>query len=453
MLKNLKHVAATSAIVLAGFSLGSSASAQTLTQAVQHAIRTNPDVQFDIANRFAVGEELNQAKAGWLPNVEISAGVGRERSRNQTAAVIAGAGGSITLNRTESQAILTQNLFNGFGTLSEVRRQRAHLHSAAWKINEVSQDIALNTVEKYLDVMRARLLLEEAQRNLNYVERILSMIRERSDSGLGRKADLEQAESRVALARANVVGQRGRLRDRRTEFARIVGEKPENLKWPKSPSSRDLPNSLSVAMKQAHEDHPAIKSITADVVAAEAQHRSATSELFPKLDLVAQVSRNDNLDGIAFPNNDDYVMLRARYNIFRGGELWAKRRQAAYQIQEANEVRNRVVADTDEEVRLTWYGLRAVSNRLVYVKQHRELAKRTVDAYEEQFKVGKRTLLDLLDGQQEYYRATVDYYDSLHDEVVARYRVLHAGGKLLSYMKVALPKEASVSEPNMFHIL
>lgn len=451
MLRNVKRSVAKTAIVVAGFALAGTAAGQTMQQAIQHALHTNPDVQRDIANRFTVGEQLKQAKAGWLPVVDLNAGIGRERSNNPTCALINSC--PITLTRREASATLTQNLFNGFGTVADVRRQRAHLHSAAFKIVEKAQDVALDTVEKYLDVLRYQHLLQISQQNLNAHERILGMIKQRSETGLGRKADLEQAESRVALARANVVAERGHLRDARTAFIRVVGEEPVNLKWPNSPGSKTLPKSLKQAIALAHHDHPAIKSITADVSATEAKYHVDLAEMFPKLDLVLEGSRNRNLDGIVGNNFDEYVMLRASYNIFRGGEDLARMRESAFRVQEANETRNNVLADADEHVRLTWYGLMAVSNRLVYLNQHRNLAEKTVEAYSEQFKIGKRTLLDLLDAQAEYYNASIDRFNAVHDEVIARYRLLHSIGQLLAYSKVPVPAEATVPEAHFWQLL
>lgn len=454
MLGGNRKFAAKSLLCVAGLMLsGSSAYAHTLTQSVKHAIKTNPEVQLSVANRFAVGERLKQAKAGYLPVVELNAGIGRERTFNPTSQSIGSFSGRRTLTRREASASITENIFNGFGTTSNVTRERSHLHSAAHKISEKTQDIALETVERHMDVLRAQNMLMLARHNLRQHQTILNMIEKRSASGLSRKADLDQARGRLALAQANVVAEMGHLADARTAYSRVTGMEAHDLRWPRSPRSAALPRSCPQAIKLAHRNHPAVKSITADVHAAEAQHRLAISELFPKLDVVASASRNVDLDGIKGPNQDEMIMLRASYVLYKGGEHMAKRRETAYQIQEANEVRNRVLADADEHVRLTFNGLRAVTNRIGYLTQHRKLAKDTVVAYNKQFKIGKRTLLDLLDAENEHYRSSSEYYNALHDEVIARYRLLHAVGSLMDYLGIAQLAEAHVPEVSLLDAL
>lgn len=257
------------------------ASAQTLPQAIKHALKTNPDVQFQVARRFAVGEELNQKKAFLLPKIDLTAGYGRERSLNPTALTVSGATG-LTLSRREAQAAITQTLFAGGGNISEVHRMRAHMHAEVHDLVRISEDVGLQTAEAYVDIMRYQHMLRLARMNVAEHERVYEMIRERSESGLTRKADLNQAEGRLALARANLVAEQSHLRDATAFFIKVVGQKPRNLTWPKSPSRKVLKNNLKQSTRFAQKHNPAVKAITADVAANEAELRTAKSFLFPK---------------------------------------------------------------------------------------------------------------------------------------------------------------------------
>ena len=450
-----RHINLPRAIALVGlFAAFSCVQAETLSQAIKYAIKTNPAIQERVAKRFAVGEELNQAKAAFLPTLELTAGYGRERSLNPTSRSITGAAGSITLNRREAEAVLTQNLFTGFRNISEVERQRAHMHSEAFHLLADAEDLGLDATKSFLNVIRDQKLQQLEQINVEEHERMLSMIRERSESGLSRKADVSQAESRVALAHANLVSARSAVRDSTTNYIKVIGHLPGRLKWPKSPSKSKLfPRTLKRSLHVAHMKNPSLKAITADVLANEAELRSAKSFKFPQVDLVLSASRNNNLDGLRGPNQDNIAVVRARYTAFKGGAILAKEREIAYRVQQAEETRNRNVLLIDEHVRLSWNQMKELANRLVYIREHIIAAEETLAAYKEQFKLNKRTLLDVLDAHNEMISAKKDLITATHDEMLARYRLLNGIGRLLKFVKVRAPVETFVPEPHAFTFL
>jgi outer membrane protein, adhesin transport system len=420
--------------------------AQNLRQAVRQALRTNPDVQFDTANRLAVEEELKQAKAGFFPTVEARFGIGRESTTNPTAQRVNGES-DVTLTRREASIELRQNVFDGGANFNETERQRSHLHSAAYKLVGTAEDTALKVSESYINVLRYQHGVKILQRSLRQHDRLLAMIRERSDSGLGRKADFVQAQGRMHLAHANLVAEQAHLRDASAQFMRVVGYWPKQLRAPVVPNRVQMPVTKKAALLLAHRKHPTLKSISADVAAAEAQHRTAKSFMFPRLDVVLGMGRNKNLDGIVGINHDNYLMLRGTYTLYSGGKILARHRETIYRIQEANEVRNRTIMQMDEHVRLSWNAYHSVKERIKHLLGHKASAKETLDAYQEQFKNrGDRTLLDVLDSLNEYYRATIDCNTAHYDELYARLRILNATGSLLHFLKVSPPNESKVPE-------
>lgn len=445
-MKHSKYGSIKSLVLVTSLVASAPSFSQSLNQAVSQALRTNPDVQFDAASRLAVGEELKQAKAGFFPTIEARAGIGRESTTNPTSQAVSGTNNR-TMNRREASIELRQNVFDGGANINESERQRSHLHSASYKLVGTAEDTALKVSEAYINVLRHQHGVQILKDSLAEHERILDMIRERSDSGLGRKADFVQAEGRLHLARANLVAERAHLRDACTEFMRVVGYWPKNLRWPRVPKRRQLPRSKAAAIHLAHKNHPTLKSITADVAAAEAQHRTAKSFMFPRVDLVVGMGRNKNLDGIRGINHDNYLMLRGSYTLYSGGKILARHRETIYRIQEANEVRNRTMMQMDEHVRLSWNAYRSVNDRLVHLRAHKESAKETLDAYQEQFKNrGDRTLLDVLDSMNEFYQAKLDYNSALHDEIYSRFRIMNSTGSLLRYLHVSVPEVAKVPE-------
>jgi len=181
-------VLAVSVICQLGFA-GAAYSA-TLSEAVDQTIKSNPDVLIDANRKLSVDEAVKGAKGGYYPKVNLNLGYGREWSENTTTRNRPGQ--DDTLTRAESGLTLSQMLYDGFATKSEVDRQQARLSSAARKVMGTSEQIGLKAVEAYLDVLRYSELLALAQANLETHDKTYAQIKLRSQGGIGRKADFDQ---------------------------------------------------------------------------------------------------------------------------------------------------------------------------------------------------------------------------------------------------------------------
>lgn len=426
---------------VAGALMGATgASAQTLNEAVEQTIKTNPEVLIDANRRLAVDQEIDQAKGGYRPKIDLTAGWGWEWSENVSTRP-----GSDNLTRAESALTLTQMLYDGFGTRSEVERHTARSQSAAYKVAGTSEQIGLRAVEVYLDVVRRQELLNLTQANLEAHERVYEQIKLRSESGVGRRADLEQAQARLSLAQANLASAEANLREAKIQFQRVVGDVPGGLERPGIPQG--MPASDDEAIAVAVSNHPLLRSAAADIEATRAQTRAGESLLRPRVDLELGTSWNNNLDGVDYKNNDAYAMLRFRYNLYRGGTDQARVAQRRIETQAAIEVQNKTRREVEESTRLSWNALQTSLDRLPKLKAHADATEQTRDAYAKQFNIGQRTLLDLLDSENELYTARSNYIDGQFVEMFARYRLLADMGQLVSSLGVTPREEAQVDNP------
>jgi len=436
-------ITSVSAIALL-LSLQAPAFGQSLKDAVQQTLNTSPDILIDAARRLAADESVKTARGGYFPKIDLAAGTGRERSDNPTTR--AASGGSLSFNRHESSATLTQMLFDGFGVSSEVDRNEARVESTAFKVAGSSEQLALRAVEAYLEVLRRQELVILTKDNLGSHQRTYDQIKVRADSGVGRKADQEQIEARNALARANFGAEEANLRDAQINFLRIVGQMPQSLNKPAAPDLGALPRTVEDAVQIAIDSHPLLKSAAADIAATEAQHRAAKSFMWPRLDFEAGGSWNKNLDGSAGKNDDSYAMLRLRYNLFKGGSDLGRIGDTKQQVYEATEIRNRAARQLEQSVRLAWNAMYSAKERLPSLKQHADSSAATRDAYVKQFGIGQRTLLDLLDSENEYYTASTNYVNGQYLELFSRYRILSDTARLVGYLGVTPRPEATLSD-------
>ena len=420
------------------------AQAQSLKDAIDMTIKTNPDVLVDTNQRLANDEAVNVARGGFMPKVDLLAGTGHEWSDNASTRA-AGFNNDRKLNRQEAQITLTQMLFDGFGVSSEVNRNKARVESAAYKVLGTSEAIGLRSVEAYLNVLRNRDLVQLTKENLDAHIRTMDQINIRSQGGVGRKSDQEQAAARLGLAKANLAAAEANLRDAEISFLRVVGAKPIALTKPAAPDATLIPKSADEAAQAAIDSHPILKSAGADVKAAEYQREAAKSFMYPRFDLELGYGNNKNLDGVSGSDDDRYAMLRMRYNLFKGGSDMARVSETGHLANEAREVMNRTRRQVDESARLSWNAYVSANERLPSLKTHSEMSVATSESYAKQFNLGQRTLLDLLDSVNEAFTAQVDVANSTYLELFAHYRVLADMGQLLNYVGVTPPPESSLS--------
>lgn len=437
-MKNKLHFPWWVALAIGGGMLSQqSAFAQNLTEVVNQTIQSNPDVQIDVNHRLAQDYRVEQARGGYYPKVDLEVGAGREWSDNITTKP-----GSRSLWRRESSLTLSQMLYDGYAVKSEVERNQSQVEAAAYRVGDTSERIGLRTIEVYLEVLRRQELLALIQENLAAHERVFAQIKLRSDSGVGRKADMEQAQARLSLSQANLASAQANLREAKINFQRVAGSMPEELESPSDVSCDLFPVTLDETVGIAFANHPALHSAIADYDAALAQERAADASFKPRAELDLGADWNRNLDGVEYRDNDAYAMLRMKYNLYRGGSDQARVRETQHQNEEALAVVERIKRQIEESTRLSWSALETAKNRLPRIKAHAEATALTRDAYAKQFDVGQRTLLDLLDSENELYTARSDYVNGQYDERFARYRLMADMGKLLDTLGVA-PREES----------
>ncbi|MFC3396439.1 TolC family outer membrane protein [Brenneria rubrifaciens] len=410
--------------------------ADTIQEAIKHSLNTHPEVSASINSRFSAEHDLSAAKGAYLPSVTLNAGVGREETDSSSTRFSGNHG--VELTRSESSINLSQMVFDGFATSSEVARQRATVNSRAYNVLNTSETTALNAVEVYLSVLQRQEFVRLAEANLASHERIYDQIRLRSEQGVGRLADMEQAEARLAQARNNVLTEKTNLDDAITNYLSVVGKEPDNLILPDS-AMLSVPASLAEARRIMLANSPALKSAESDVEATEKQYEASKSTFYPRVNVELARSMDNNIDGSRGHNNEWQAMLRMQYNLYQGGSGKANMESKAYQIKEAQDVRNNALRLLDEELRLSWSALNNARQQLPIAAEYAERSMKVRSAYQKQFSLGERTLLDLLDSENELFTAQRRLVEVRFIGRFTEYRIKSRMGDLLKSLSIPEP--------------
>ncbi|MDR9826606.1 TolC family outer membrane protein [Vibrio sp. FNV 38] len=408
--------------------------AQTLEQAVAHTIKSNPNIKAQY-NEFVSKRYLRESSGGqYLPSIDLDAAIGYQDLENPDNWDF----GDYTGN--EVSVSLTQLLWDGNATLNDMDRTAADAESVRLQLLADAEDIALEVASIYLDATKAYELLTLSEGNLRTHKQIYSDIKKRVDSGIGSTADLSQVEARVAKAHGNLLAAQNNLYDVHTEFTRLVGQAPQGLIYPRA-DNNFIPRSLQDAIDLAFEDHPVIHVSQADVDSAKFQYKQSKGVNLPTFTIEASQTWRDDMDGTPGSDDETSVMLRMRYNLYNGGSDVANQDNFAYQLNKAKDLRDSAYRQVEEGLRLAWSGLELTQQQKLFLADHVDSASDTVVAYEKQYRIGKRTLLDVLNTENELFESRKSFLDAKYGEQYAKYRILNATGVLLQALRVDSPQE------------
>jgi adhesin transport system outer membrane protein len=399
----------------------------SLQDAIEATLSTNPEI-LAAQNEFESRRyEVKQARATYLPKLSVSAGIGEE-SRQAPATNDE----RVDLSRKELGLSASQMLFDGFAGSSEIGRQKARLSSAEYAIKSVAERLALRTTEVYLNVLRHNALLDLARATLWEHQNIFDQMEVRHKTGVGSKADLDQISARLALANANMAVAQNNLLDSQTSFHRVTGYYPDVELMSRPVINVSLPASRELAIAEAQTLHPTLLSASADVKAAKKQYKAAGSRYWPEIRIEIDKRWDENVSAIEGKDEDLVVALRMNYTLFNGGANKARRKQTAYLMEESKDVRNNTRRQVDESLNLSWNAFDALQNQMRFLKQHYKAAASTKAAYAKQFNIGRRTLLDLLNTENEVVESKRSLINAEIDTLYAQYRIFAAMGKIAS---------------------
>lgn len=400
---------------------------------MQKALEMHPEIQAGVNARIAADYQLRAAKGGYLPQVDLTGGYGRQGTDSPSTG-----NRWETMNRGESAIRLRQMVFDGFATSSEVGRQQATVNARAYSLLDTSERTALTVAQVYLDLLSRREMVRLAEQNLANHERVLDQIQLRTSRGVGRAADLDQAEARLAQARNNLITEKTNMADARTNYLSVVGQLPDELS-PPAPFIDLLPATLEEARIQMVENSPVLRSAESDIAAAEKQYEAAKSMFYPRFDAELERTADNNIDGTLGHSNEWQAMLRMNFNLYAGGSNKADLEAKSYLTNQALDIRNNALRQLNEELGLAWNALDNANAQLPIAQQYVDHSIRVRSAYQQQFSLGERTLLDLLDSENETFTAQRRLLEVQTIQLFTQYRIKATIGQLLKSQGVVAP--------------
>jgi outer membrane protein len=422
----LRSTAAAFGFAAALCVLPQAGSAQTLDQALAQAYQSNPTLNAQRAAARVTDEKVPQALAGFRPQVGAAASAGIDYTRTRLPGGITSSG---TVHPHSYGGTVTQELFSGFRTVNQTRAAEAQVLAARETLRNTEQNVLLDAVIAYMDVLRNEAIVELQRQNLEALREQLRATRDRFDVGELTRTDVAQAEARVAQAESQLSAARAQLSASRAAYRRDIGSDPRKLA-PARPVEHLLPRALDAALAAADNQHPAIAASRHGVDAAQLLVKVAEGALLPTVSVEGSVAKA--FDPSLSVNSVAEASVFGRLNVplYQGGAEFSRIRESKETLGQRR-LESDVSRDQVRAAVIGSFSALAASRFQVEAAQAQvNAAQIALNGVREEFRVGQRTTLDVLNAQAELVSARVSLVTAQRDRVVNSYSLLSAIGRL-----------------------
>jgi len=407
--------------------LVSPVAAESLPEALGSAYAYNPRLDAQRAFLRATDEDVARAMSGYRPDIRASGEYGVRGTYSKPSGSTFDGDGVTQPGGFRVDGV--QPIFRGFQTYNAVNAAEANVRSEREVYRDVESSVLLDAVTAYMDVIRDKEVVRLTENNVNVLSRELKETQDRFSEGRVTTTDVAQAEARRARAVSNLDLARANLRTSRGAFLQVIGNSPNDLFDP-GPPDQFLPGSLEEAINISNKENPLVVAALYREQAAGFTVKQIRGELLPTITLEGGYEQRHNVGRFTDKVEATEVLGRISIPLYQGGEVSARVRQAKQNqigfLQQIEQVRT----EQAQAVVAAWSQLEAARAQLESDTIAVESNKVALEGVREEEKVGQRTILDVLNAEQEYVNAQVRLETTKRDLVVAGYSVISAQGRL-----------------------
>jgi adhesin transport system outer membrane protein len=422
-------------LILLFLAIASSSLALSLKESIDHALKNNPKIaqykyEYEVAKK-----DLQEIKSKFLPSLSVNANVAKHRENNDDSNYK-----DIDYNSHSVTLQARQNIYNGNADLNEYRK-REHLREAArYKYLEIVNSTVHQVIESYIDLLKKKEILDITKETYKIHEEILQKSIEREESGIDVSSELEKVKSRKVLANVNLLSDRNNFYDALYALESVINGKINVQKLFLPSFSYKMPSSVDKILNKAYKNNPTIRVNRHNIEALKYDKKIANKGFLPTVDLEVTKTFEKKYDGKKEDNDDLSVMLTAEYNIFNGGaDMIAKEKAMVSIIREEQTYKNSMRL-INEGVNIAFMKRDILQKQLPLLQEYNKSTKTIVESYEEEFDLGRRTIIDLLDVKDTYQSSKVKYAETKYSLENTKYRLLNYIGDSVGIFNLSIYK-------------
>lgn len=399
--------------------------AQSLEETLVQVYQESPVLNAQRAQLRATNERYPQAIGAWLPTVEITSSYSRTANRQESAAA------GTAVSQTQSEGVtVTQNLYSGGRNFAGLRRSEQDIAIGRERLRDTEQLVFLDSITAYMDVLRDREIVSIRRNNVGVLGEHLEATQVQFDLRRRTQADLAQARSRLFAAEAETAEAEARLTASQERFERLVGTPPGQLEMPLAPSVQALPD---VKPHEAVDANPTVRLQFLELQASETDIEIAEGELLPRLSLEGSFTRaraGTRNDTVSSLDRSAVMTLTLTVPIYQKGQVFSRIRASKYTAGQRQIDLDQAYRAAIEQLYASYENYRAASVRIQALSAQVEAAQVALASVQAELEVGRRSVLDLLDQEQEFLNARVNLIAAQRDSIVFAYTVARDLGRL-----------------------
>ncbi len=407
-------------------------SVEVLKAAAQRAVLTNPEVTARYNAYRAAIDAVDVARAAYLPRVDLGASVGYDNDR-----ITSRGPESQSLNRNGVNLSLTQLLWDGLGTQRDVERFSHDKLTRYFELLDTTEQTTLEATRAAYDVQRFRRLVQLAEDNYVQHKYVSLQIQSRFRAGVGRGVDLEQANARLALAESNLTTETSNLHDVTARYERVVGEAPPRQLPPMATLGSTLTGNAEDITAKAISQNASVSASIENLRSARAAAQVRETAFQPRIEARLRSGGGKNFDGIRDQKRDSSAEILLTWNLYNGGADQARLRQQLNLVNVAADQRDKACRDTRQTAMIAFNDTRKLVEQIQYLDRNTLAIEKARDAYRQQFDISQRSLLDLLNAENEVYTAQRAYANAEYDLAIAYVRTFAAMNQLTTLLGIA----------------
>lgn len=431
LVKDLGHMTCGTIAALAmTAALAVPAAAETLAEALSQAYQYNPQLLAQRAQLRATNEGVPQALAGWRPTVQFTGAIGKEiADANQP---LLGVGTSSSTKQILEPKIADVNVTQPVWTSGRVpalvnEAEHTVLSQRAQTV-AIEEQVLFSVAQAYLDVLRDQVTVDLNVSNEQVLRRELVDTNNRFGVGEVTRTDVAQSESRLALAIADRHQAEGNLQVSRADYTRAVGHPPERLMQPTEKLS--LPPTRDEALVLAGKQNPNVIVAEYTAKAAEDSVRATRAQLLPQIAIVGDLNKEDETSISGRNVNSASVIARMTVPLYEAGSIYSQTRAAKQTVAQRRDLLDDAKRAATQAATRDWESILAGRARVQSLISTIHAAEIALNGVREEAKVGTRTVLDVLNAEQELFTDRVSLVQAQHDLALAEYDLIQQVGRL-----------------------
>jgi outer membrane protein, adhesin transport system len=399
----------------------------SIKASVLKAITANPEVTSRFNAFQAAQDEGRVASGAFYPRLDLNGELGKTRDTFDNRAPE-----SQSLGRSGLSLTATQLLWDGLATSKEVDRLNHARLTRYFEFVDASEQTALETTRASYDVVRYRRLTKLAEDNYVQHKYVETQVQSRARAGVARGVDLEQVGARLALADSNLTTERANLHDVSQRYLRLVGDGPGAESVAPALLTAGLPADSATAMSSATTRSAAVAAAIENFRAVRSQAEEVKGRGYqPRVEARVRAGGGRNYDGIEDQKREINGALVLNWNLYNGGSDQARVRQYANLINQAGDLRDKACRDARQTAAIAFFDIGRLQEQQASLAKNVAAIEKARDAYRQQFDIGQRSLIDLLNAENELYTARRSLVNAEHDLGVAYARAHSSAGSLL----------------------